>query len=231
MIKHSISGEGYAQRIKEKEQIENYFERNGLISVREFAKSLIGNEIFEKTRERLFELWFFLKNYYKNLVNRNDGSGVDNLQKNMAAYLPVKDINTILQEFFTDCCRELPFTLKKRLFHYITEIERVLLFKLHCEEQKIEKAFQLLWITHLSLSLFYEVSVPEIDRIILYLSLIDSVKGARIMGGGFGGSIIAVSEGPIDKKLEELKKKCRKWRQPEIKYYPITLDQGLSILS
>ncbi|MEY3738077.1 MAG: hypothetical protein RL544_855 [Bacteroidota bacterium] len=46
--------------------------------------------------------------------------------------------------------------------------------------------------THTGLSKLYEVSCPELDLIVENCILADAIIGARMMGGGFGGCVIAL---------------------------------------
>jgi galactokinase len=48
--------------------------------------------------------------------------------------------------------------------------------------------------SHASLRDDYEVSVPEVDVLVELTSGLPGVYGARITGGGFGGSIVALAD-------------------------------------
>ncbi|HXK65816.1 MAG TPA: galactokinase, partial [Spirochaetota bacterium] len=50
----------------------------------------------------------------------------------------------------------------------------------------------LLYKSHQSLSVYYEVSIPLIDEMVEWASDIDGVYGSRLMGGGFGGCTISM---------------------------------------
>jgi galactokinase len=54
--------------------------------------------------------------------------------------------------------------------------------------------------SHQGLSLDYEVSCPESDFLVSTIKELKGVKGARQMGGGFGGCIITL----VDKHSEEI---------------------------
>ena len=47
--------------------------------------------------------------------------------------------------------------------------------------------------SHVSLRDLYEVSTPEIDRMVACARAQRGVLGARITGGGFGGSIVVLT--------------------------------------
>jgi galactokinase len=53
---------------------------------------------------------------------------------------------------------------------------------------------ELMYASHEGLSKFYEVSCPESDFLVQAIKTLPGVKGARQMGGGFGGCIITLVE-------------------------------------
>lgn len=91
----------------------------------------------------------------------------------------------------------LPFTLMKRVNHVIHENSRVLEMVKAIKEYDIWKAGTLLYQSHQSLSLLYEVSCPELDFLVNWASSQSNVYGARMMGGGFGGCTINLVQGEL----------------------------------
>ena len=81
-------------------------------------------------------------------------------------------------------------TMKKRVRHVITEIARVNSFVRAFANGKIDEAGRLFNASHDSLAADYEVTVPELD-IAVDVARANGAYGARMTGGGFGGSIIA----------------------------------------
>lgn len=86
----------------------------------------------------------------------------------------------------------LPQTEYKRTSHVITENNRVLQFAREIQQYNLTKAGELLYKSHQSLSVYYEVSIPLIDEMVEWASDIDGVYGSRLMGGGFGGCTISM---------------------------------------
>lgn len=78
----------------------------------------------------------------------------------------------------------------KRARHVLTENRRVLACKKAIMDGEVETVGKLLYETHLSLKNDYECSCIEIDFLTDELMKMKEVYGARIMGGGFGGSLI-----------------------------------------
>jgi galactokinase len=79
----------------------------------------------------------------------------------------------------------------RRARHVITENLRVLEFAEALEAGDVERQADLIAASHVSQRDDFECSIPEID------SLVESskrfgIRGARLVGGGFGGSIIAL---------------------------------------
>ena len=82
---------------------------------------------------------------------------------------------------------------QRRLRHVVTENARVLEFADALERDDLAAAGALLLAGHASLRDDYEVSIPEID-LLVELACDAGAYGARLLGGGFGGSIIALAD-------------------------------------
>jgi galactokinase len=80
----------------------------------------------------------------------------------------------------------------KRKRHVDSEITRVHAFVQALEERDFEKLGELLNESHVSLRDDFEVSTKEVDALVEKAWSIYGCLGARIMGAGFGGSIIAL---------------------------------------
>ena len=81
--------------------------------------------------------------------------------------------------------------LGRRLRHVVTENERVEAAVAALEAGDLEELGRLLDASHASLRDDYEVSVPEVERA-RETCLEAGAAGARIMGGGFGGAVLAL---------------------------------------
>ncbi|HEX7086327.1 MAG TPA: galactokinase [Vicinamibacterales bacterium] len=87
---------------------------------------------------------------------------------------------------------ELPPPLDRRARHVITENQRVLDAVEAMREGRADELGRLFDESHASQRDDYEVSVPEIDLLVALASEEPAVYGARLTGGGFGGSIVAL---------------------------------------
>ena len=82
-------------------------------------------------------------------------------------------------------------TMKKRVRHVVTEIQRVRDFVHAFAAGDIAESGRLFNASHDSLKNDYEVTVPELD-VAVDVARANGAYGARMTGGGFGGSIIAL---------------------------------------
>lgn len=86
----------------------------------------------------------------------------------------------------------LPEPLLCRARHVITENERVDNTLIYIASKRFDLVGQMLLASHRSLQYDYEVSCPELDLLVDTALKQKGVLGARMTGGGFGGSIICL---------------------------------------
>jgi galactokinase len=79
----------------------------------------------------------------------------------------------------------------RRLRHVVTENDRVRRFADALEADRLDTAGQLLRESHASLRDDYEVSILELDLLVA-LAHAEGAHGARLLGGGFGGAVLAL---------------------------------------
>lgn len=89
----------------------------------------------------------------------------------------------------------LPEPLSGRARHVATENERVLMGVEFLEAGDAEKFGQLMYASHESLRRDYGVSTHEIDALVELARAEPDVYGARLTGGGFGGSVVMLAPG------------------------------------
>ena len=87
--------------------------------------------------------------------------------------------------------------LARRARHVITENARVESFVRAMRRDDIAACGALLDASHASLRDDFEVALPEVDHLVALLRDEPGVRGARIVGGGFGGAVLALA-GPTD---------------------------------
>jgi galactokinase len=87
----------------------------------------------------------------------------------------------------------LPPPLAGRARHVVTENQRVLDTVAALRDGRLDALGPLLAASHASMRDDYEVSVPEIDLLVDLAVGRADVVGARLTGGGFGGSIVVLT--------------------------------------
>ncbi len=88
---------------------------------------------------------------------------------------------------------ELPEPLCRRARHVVTENARVEAAVVAMRRDDLKTLGALLYASHASLRDDYQVSVPELDRLVELARGVPEVYGARVTGGGFGGSVVLVA--------------------------------------
>src|SRR5205823_3964172 len=97
----------------------------------------------------------------------------------------------------------LPEPLNRRARHVITENDRVLAAVRAMRAGDLVDLGQLFYASHASLRDDYQVSVAEIDRIIELAHAEPTVYGARLTGGGFGGSVVMLAQAGMGRIVAE----------------------------
>ena len=91
----------------------------------------------------------------------------------------------------------------KRRKHVDSEIARVHSFVAALHDRDVNRMGRLLKESHQSLRDDFEVSTPTVDALVQRADSIDGCFGARIMGAGFGGSILALVDRDKAQKFVE----------------------------
>jgi galactokinase len=97
----------------------------------------------------------------------------------------------------------LPDPLDRRARHVITENARVRSAVSAMKDRDLPRLGKLLDASHESLRNDYEVSIPEIDRLVELAQGEPDVYGARMTGGGFGGSIVILARHGTGREIGE----------------------------
>jgi galactokinase len=88
----------------------------------------------------------------------------------------------------------LPDPLNRRARHVVTENARVLLAVDALRRSDAPALGRLFLESHASMRDDFEVSLPEIDRLVEISASGAHVHGARLTGGGFGGAVVLLCE-------------------------------------
>ncbi len=127
----------------------------------------------------------------------------------------------------TDIDRIQDPVLKKRASHVIDEIERTVKAADYLKSGEMSLLGELLYKSHESLSKLYEVSCEETDFIVEFLRN-NGITGARIIGGGFGGSVLILDEKERVKRVfEEMKQKYSNRFRAQLKLLFVESSSGV----
>lgn len=102
-----------------------------------------------------------------------------------------------------DRLKPLPEVLMRRARHVITENQRVLDAVVALQAGHYGKMGELFTASHASMRDDYKVSIPEIDLLVELTASETGVLGARLTGGGFGGSIVALLKPGLGRAVGE----------------------------
>ena len=90
--------------------------------------------------------------------------------------------------------QHLPEPLGRRARHVLTEDERVLESIAALDQSDLSRLGELFLASHISMRDDFEVSVPEVDLLVELAQADPDVYGARMTGGGFGGSVVMLAK-------------------------------------
>ena len=110
-----------------------------------------------------------------------------------ARRLGVGELRDLLGRDPETLARELPDPLGPRVRHVLTENFRVLEAVRAFRAEDLGRAGALMKQSHRSLSEDFEVSTPELDLLAGLANERSDVFGARLTGGGFGGSVLLLA--------------------------------------
>ena len=126
--------------------------------------------------------------------------GVEILNQYEPTITSIRDIKLDLMRI-----HKLEFSPKvwDRCTYVIEENERVLSACDALKTKDFAEFGKLMYQSHYGLKHKYEVSCPELDKLVNIAEGIDGVLGARMMGGGFGGCTINLVENACVDKFEQ----------------------------
>jgi galactokinase len=97
----------------------------------------------------------------------------------------------------------LPEPLGRRARHVLTEDDRVLEAVVALERGDLERLGKLFHASHVSMRDDFEVSVPDVDLLVELAQSDADVYGARMTGGGFGGSVVMLARSGSGRSVGE----------------------------
>lgn len=114
-------------------------------------------------------------------------AGVAHLRRSLPEVRALRDVN--VEQLHRLGC-ELPATVFRRCRHVVGENARTEAFAAALNRRDLAALGRLMAESHASLREDYEVSCPELDRMVEAAGTAPGVVGARMTGGGFGGCTV-----------------------------------------
>ncbi len=150
------------------------------------------------------------------------------LQQWMPDIRSLRDVPTTELAAYAPYLPEIP---RKRAEHVVKEIARVYsaLSALHRNDRQAMGA--LMYASHNSLRNLYEVSTPELDKLVELSRDLPGCIGARLTGAGFGGCTINLVEaGQAEAFIQGLKKGYQNATGRQAQVYLCRASQGASLI-
>lgn len=115
--------------------------------------------------------------------------------KILQQFLPnISQLRDVSEKQFNKYENELPAVIRRRARHVVTEIARTVEAAENLKNNNLRRFGQLMKQSHASLRDDYEVSCRELDLMVEIAESCAGVLGARMTGGGFGGSTVNLVE-------------------------------------
>jgi galactokinase len=152
-------------------------------------------------------------------------AGVNSIREKYPAVQSLRDATAeIIEEVITDA------VIKKRCLYIVQENIRVEEGCIDLANGDLHAFGQKMYASHAGLRDLYEVSCKELDFLADECLKEKDIIGARMMGGGFGGCIIAIiKEEAIDAIAKKMSREYKNNMNRELKIYITRIDDGTSL--
>ncbi|MDY7396955.1 galactokinase [Aureibaculum sp. 2210JD6-5] len=147
-------------------------------------------------------------------VSHNLASGEYNIRRSQCEqgvaiikekFPQVNSLRDVSIEMLESSKPEIPSVVYNRCLYVVEEKDRVLNSVKALKNRELSKLGDYMYQTHEGLQHLYEVSCPELDFLVGFSKNNDTVIGARMMGGGFGGCTInIIHEDAVESFTEEV---------------------------
>jgi galactokinase len=133
---------------------------------------------------------------HSGISHRHASGGYAARRRECADAAVLLNVSTLrdLTEGGSDRVTCLPQPLNRRVRHVLTENARVRATAAALRAGDVVEVGRLFADSHVSLRDDYEVSVPEVDLLVEIATRARGAYGARLTGGGFGGSVVALTD-------------------------------------
>jgi galactokinase len=146
-----------------------------------------------------------------------------------ARLLGVKALRDITPEQLASQADKLPEVIERRAAHVVNENARTLAAVDAFKKGDLRLVGRLINESHASLRDLYQVSIRELDIMAELVQNEPGVYGARMMGGGFGGAVIAlVDDSAVDRLIEVVGRAYTAATHLKAFIYPVKAGPGSS---
>lgn len=155
-----------------------------------------------------------------------------NVCEKVARLLNIQSLRDASESSLDRIKNQLSDSEYKKALYVLRENKRVHLFSEAILNKDYTSMGKLLYETHEGLSKNYKVSCDELDFLVEKTKSMDTVYGARMMGGGFGGCTInLVLESAVDTFKTEISKQFLEEFSTPCSIYDVTISQGTHLIS
>lgn len=145
---------------------------------------------------------------------------------------PIESLRDMTPQRFEEFEDFLPEPLRRRARHVVYAIARVPEGVSHLALGEAEAFGRLMRECHDSLATQYEVSTPELDRIVSSACGVEGVLGARLTGAGFGGCCVVLHEAGCEEPLRTAVQNAFEPSRPvRLTFYHLTAADGAHLLA
>lgn len=165
-----------------------------------------------------------LVNSEYNLRRRQCWKGLNIIKNLDSSIQSFRDINTTQLATFE---KELSKVVYKRCLYVIEEIKRTKRAADLLKQSRIQEFGDLMYQSHEGLKKLFEVSCTELNFLVDQSTNYKEIAGARLMGGGFGGSTIHLIEKENAQEIiQEILNTYKKKFKREAEYYIVKISKG-----
>ncbi len=148
-----------------------------------------------------------------------------------ARFFGVKALRDVDPALFFSIQDELDPVVARRARHVITENDRTLAAADALASGDLKRMGELMAESHVSMRDDFEITVPQIDKLVdIVKEVIGDKGGVRMTGGGFGGCIVAlVPEDMVEKVRHSVEQQYQAHSGLKETFYVCTASQGAGV--
>lgn len=148
-----------------------------------------------------------------------------------SAFPQIDSLRDVTIQMLSSQADKLSSIVYNRCKYVVEEIERVTIACKALENGDLRGFGQKMYETHEGLSKEYEVSCPELDFLVEHSQDFETVVGARMMGGGFGGCTInLIKTDAVDEFIEKMSFAYHQAFNIQLQTYIVNISNGVEVI-